>query len=88
VTPSRTYCVVEVAPPAGYILDNTPHAVVVKAEETATTGAVIQVANVPVPGPVLPLTGAEGTTMFTLAGLALVAIAGGGFLVRRARAKV
>lgn len=84
-TASRTYCAVEVSPPAGYILDSTPRAIVVKAEKVATGTASIQVANTPTPGPVLPLTGAEGTTMFTFAGLALVAIAGGGFLVRRAR---
>ncbi|MGC4152606.1 MAG: SpaH/EbpB family LPXTG-anchored major pilin [Propionicimonas sp.] len=85
-TASRTYCVVEVAPPAGYLVDATPRPIVVKAEGTATTTASIQVANTPVPGPILPLTGAEGTMLFTLAGVALVAVAGGGFLVRRARA--
>lgn len=44
-----------------------------------------QIDNTPVNGPDLPLTGAQGTALFTMAGLALVAIAGGGALVRARR---
>lgn len=84
---SRVYCVVETQEPTGYVKDTTAHMITVKAETTATTTAHIDVANTPVPGPTLPLTGANGTLWFTIGGIALIAMAGGGLLlVRRARA--
>ncbi len=83
---SRVYCVVETVAPAGYVLDTTPRMITVKPETTATTTAHIEVANTPVPGPSLPMTGANGTLWFTIGGIALIAAAGGGLLmVRRAR---
>lgn len=84
---TRVYCVVETQEPTGFVKDTTPHMITVKAETTATTTAHIDVANTPVPGPSLPMTGANGTLWFTIGGIALIAMAGGGLLlVRRARA--
>lgn len=82
--PTKDYCLYETKPPAGYTAITTPWTVTI----TIATGALAtqNIANTPVPGPILPLTGADGTMLFTLAGVALVAVAGGGFLVRRARA--
>ncbi|WP_186324479.1 SpaH/EbpB family LPXTG-anchored major pilin [Microbacterium paludicola] len=83
---SRVYCVVETQEPVGYVKDTTPRMITVKPEATATTTAHIDVANTPVPGPSLPMTGANGTLWFTVGGIALIAMAGGGLLlVRRAR---
>ncbi|MBK8463628.1 MAG: SpaH/EbpB family LPXTG-anchored major pilin [Nigerium sp.] len=84
---SRGYCVVETVPPSGYVRDLTPKLI------TVTPGGLAegvysgngQIDNTPVNGPDLPLTGAQGTALFTMAGLALVAIAGGGALVRARR---
>lgn len=85
-TPSRVYCAVETAAPAGFVLDATPHMITVKAETTATTTAHIDVENAPVPGPMLPLTGSNGTLWFTVGGVALIVIAAGALLMmRRAR---
>ncbi|SJN40761.1 Fimbrial subunit type 2 precursor [Microbacterium esteraromaticum] len=82
----KVYCVVETQEPLGFIKDTTPHMITVKAEGTATTTAHIEVANTPVPGPILPLTGSNGTLWFTVGGIALIVMAAGGFLmVRRTR---
>ena len=80
----RTYCVVETAAPAGYVLDDTPRPVVVKAEATASV--TYEVPNTPTTGPDLPLTGASGTMLMTVGGLGLVAVAGGLYLVTRRKA--
>lgn len=82
---TRIYCVVETVAPAGYVLVDTPIQIVVSPGAVAQGQWSAKVPNPVSPGPELPLTGAEGTMLFTLAGLAIVAIAGGGFLVRRAR---
>lgn len=81
----RTYCVKETVAPAGYQLDPTPRAVVVKAENTAST--TYKVPNSPVAGPNLPLTGSTGTMAFGIVGLGLIAAAGGILAVRRSRAR-
>lgn len=95
---SAEYCLVETEAPLGYVQPLWPSKaqtlsiVPGKVAETEVEGGIkvtgnyTVVDNTPIPGPVLPLTGAEGTMLFTLAGLALVAVAGGGFLVRRAHA--
>lgn len=79
----KVYCVVETAEPVGFIKDVTPRAITVKPETTATTTAHIDVANTPVPGPILPLTGSSGTLWFTVGGVALIGIALGTLLVVR-----
>jgi len=82
---SRVYCVVETQEPTGYVKDTTPRAITVTTDTTARV--LLEVPNTPVPGPALPLTGANGTLWFTIGGIALIAMAGGGLLlVRRARA--
>lgn len=80
---TRVYCVVETQAPAGFVRDATPRPITVKAETTATTTAHIDVANTPVTGPELPLTGSNGTLWFTIGGIALVVIAAGGVLMTR-----
>lgn len=83
--PSRVYCVVETHEPTGYVKDATPRPITVAPATTAQV--LLEVPNTPVPGPALPMTGAEGTLWFTIGGIALLAIAGGGLLlVRRSRA--
>ncbi len=85
VDASRVYCVVETQEPTGYVKDTTPRAITVTADTTARV--LLEVPNTPVPGPALPMTGANGTLWFTIGGIALIAMAGGGLLlVRRARA--
>lgn len=82
--PSRVYCVVETVAPVGFVLDVTPRAITVTTGTTATVE--LEVANTPVSGPALPMTGANGTLWFTVGGIALIVMAGGGLLlVRRAR---
>ena len=80
---TRTYCVVETVAPAGYVIDTTPRAVVVKAEATASVE--YKIANTPTSGPELPLTGAAGTLLMTIGGAALVLIGGGVAVVARKR---
>lgn len=81
---SRVYCVVETVAPVGYVLDAAPKLITVTAGATATVE--LEVANTPVSGPILPMTGANGTFWFTVGGIALIVIAGGGLLlVRRTR---
>lgn len=82
---TRTYCVVEKTPPAGYAANTTPIPVVVKAESEASV--LYKVPNAPLPGPNLPLTGSTGTMAFGLVGLGLIAAAGSILVVRRVRAK-
>ncbi len=77
----RIYCVVEIEAPAGYVTVDTPRAITVAAGETASM--TLEVANSPVPGPTLPLTGSNGAVWFTVGGIALLAVAAGGFLMTR-----
>lgn len=81
---TKAYCVVETKAPAGYLLDPAPREVVLSTE-TATDVVNYNFPNTPPEGPELPMTGAQGTMLLSVLGLALVAVAGGGFLVRRAR---
>lgn len=84
-TTTRTYCLYETQAPAGYSI-GTPNPRPVTISTGATNAlTTVPVANVKNPGPNLPLTGAQGTALFTMAGLALVAVAGGGALVRARR---
>ncbi|MFT0762482.1 SpaH/EbpB family LPXTG-anchored major pilin [Actinomyces sp. F1_1611] len=83
-TPGRPYCVVETKAPAGYVLDSAPVQIFV-GEGTMPWGYVAMINNVKQDGPNLPLTGAQGTLLLSLGGLALVAIASGLYLVQRRR---
>lgn len=84
---SKAYCLVETKAPDGYILDSTPIDFVLSSDATDYT-TTVQFPNVPVDVPQIPLTGAQGTMLMTLSGLALVGIAGGGYLVHRSRRTV
>lgn len=80
---TKAYCLVETVAPQGYVLDSTPRTITLSSAGTSTTR--YEFPNTAVDGPDLPMTGASGTALFTMAGLALVAIAGGGALVRARR---
>lgn len=82
-TASRVYCVVETQEPVGFVKDTTPRAITVKAEGTATTLAHIDVANTPVNGPILPMTGGDGALWFAVGGIALLLVAAGGLMMAR-----
>ncbi len=81
--PSKVYCLYETKVPAGYTGQVGARAV------TITPGTdnvlAISVENLPRETPELPLTGAQGTLMLTVAGLALVGIGGGALFVTRGR---
>ena len=83
---SRTYCVVETAAPLGYVTDGTPIPITVTPGTVTAANYSAKVPNTPTEGPDLPLTGANGTTLMTVGGIALVALAGGAYLVNRRRA--
>ncbi|MFD5224620.1 SpaH/EbpB family LPXTG-anchored major pilin [Microbacterium sp. NPDC058342] len=81
---SHDYCVKETKAPAGYTAATAAFLV------TVHPGAVAQgeysadaVLNTPVNGPMLPLTGSNGTLWFTVGGIALIVIAAGGLLMMR-----
>ncbi|WP_099333247.1 SpaH/EbpB family LPXTG-anchored major pilin [Actinomyces minihominis] len=80
---SKLYCVQETKAPAGYLIDSTVREVTVKSGDTADK--VLNVPNVKPDGPDLPLTGANGTVLLIVGGIALVALAGGAHIVIRNR---
>ncbi|MEA4945582.1 MAG: SpaH/EbpB family LPXTG-anchored major pilin [Propionicimonas sp.] len=82
---AKDYCLYETQAPSGYVRITDPWTVTLEATDGGVAVAVTA-ENQAAIGPDLPLTGAQGTLLFTLAGLALVALATGGLLVRRARA--
>ncbi|WP_336659019.1 SpaH/EbpB family LPXTG-anchored major pilin [Leucobacter sp. USHLN153] len=91
-TLTKSYWVQETKAPAGYVLptgDGAWTEVVVSAGPAASV-VVKSIANTQYDGPMLPLTGAAGTTAFMAGGMALVAIAGGAALAasRRKRGSV
>ena len=80
----QTYYVRETVAPTGYVLPADPWAeYVVRAGNTAAV--VHDIENHKAEGPDLPLTGAQGTLLFSIAGVGLMGAAGGAVLVRRAR---
>ncbi len=81
---SRDYWIVETAAPAGFILNSDPQKVTVTAGSTADA-AVISVENTRQDVPQLPLTGANGRLLLTIAGVVLVLSAAGVSLIRRSR---
>jgi fimbrial isopeptide formation D2 family protein/LPXTG-motif cell wall-anchored protein len=82
---SKDYCVYETKAPAGFIKGD-PRTVAIKPGTTATSPAnAIDVTNTQQNHPNLPLTGAAGTIVMTLAGIALVAAGGAAYAVSRKR---
>lgn len=80
----RTYYLVETAPPAGYQADDTIHSVEITAG-VADRNIVID--NIKQPAFDLPLTGAAGTGIFMLVGLALLTLGGGLYTRNRRKAQ-
>lgn len=72
-----TYCVVETKAPAGYAIsaDNPWTVNVVAGEDSSTVKLKVENAKKEVPG--LPITGAAGTLLLTIGGIALLAIGSG-----------
>ncbi|PJJ43609.1 LPXTG-motif cell wall-anchored protein/fimbrial isopeptide formation D2 family protein [Glutamicibacter mysorens] len=80
-----SYWVKETRAPAGYVLPADPWS----DELVVTNGQILieTITNHKPTGPDLPLTGASGTVLFTIAGVGLMAAAGGAVLVKRRRAR-
>lgn len=81
-TPTKDYCVYETIVPAGHtgVAINNP-VTITPGEESIK---VFDVVNAKTEGPNLPLTGAQGTILMTVAGILLVVVGGGGmYLARR-----
>ncbi|WP_083586882.1 SpaH/EbpB family LPXTG-anchored major pilin [Glutamicibacter sp. 0426] len=80
-----SYWVKETKAPAGYVLPADPWS----DELVVTNGQILveTITNHKPAGPDLPLTGASGTVLFTIAGVGLMAAAGGAVLVKRRRAR-
>ncbi|WP_413456206.1 SpaH/EbpB family LPXTG-anchored major pilin [Glutamicibacter sp. FR1] len=80
-----SYWVKETKAPAGYVLPADPWS----DELVVTSGQILveTITNHKPTGPDLPLTGASGTVLFTIAGVGLMAAAGGAVLVKRRRAR-
>lgn len=81
--PSKNYCLYETKAPAGYVAGNFDPKVTV-------TAGTKNVKNIPVKNtqqnhPNLPLTGAAGTLVMTLGGLALVVAGGAAYAIARKR---
>lgn len=76
------YVIVETTPPAGYVLDQTPVAVTIT--ETGTT-VTQDITNAKQALPGLPLTGAQGKLLLTIAGAGLLLVAFGFIIVGRRR---
>jgi fimbrial isopeptide formation D2 family protein/LPXTG-motif cell wall-anchored protein len=81
---SKGYWIKEITAPAGYVLDSKVTSVTVKAGSDASV-VNYEIANTQQDHPDLPLTGAAGTVVMTLGGLALVAAGGAAYAVSRKR---
>ncbi len=82
--PSKDYCLYETKAPAGFIVGTFDHKVTIK--PGTTTGVnTVTVTNVQQNHPNLPLTGAAGTIVMTLGGLALVVAGGAAYTIARKR---
>lgn len=82
--PSKDYCLYETKAPAGFVIGTFDHKVTIK--PGTTTGVnTVTVTNVQQNHPNLPLTGAAGTVVMTLGGLALVVAGGAAYVVSRKR---
>jgi fimbrial isopeptide formation D2 family protein/LPXTG-motif cell wall-anchored protein len=81
---SKQYCVYETKAPAGFIKGDSK-TVTITPGTTTTANNTISVTNVQQNHPNLPLTGAAGTAVMTLAGIALVAAGGAAYALARKR---
>lgn len=82
-TPKKVYCVYETVAPAGHTLVPAGQAVTIAVGEDNINE--ITVTNPKKDGPDLPLTGAQGTLLMTVAGLMLVSIGAGAIVLARRR---
>ncbi|QPK80748.1 SpaH/EbpB family LPXTG-anchored major pilin [Schaalia sp. ZJ405] len=82
----KTLCLKETEAPAGYILSETVKQVEITAGHVADNATLDEVRNTPQNGPDLPLTGAAGTMVMTLAGVALL-VAGAALYVTSSRSR-
>lgn len=84
--PTKVYCVYETKAPAGYTGIQGPITATIKPGQTLTLDEnQFNVPNKQKDGPELPLTGANGTMLMMIGGVALIALAGGVYLVSRRR---
>ena len=85
----KTFCVVETKAPAGHVLPEGAAAYKpITLEWGSPTHAKVTWTqpNTPATGPELPITGANGTMLMTVGGVALIAVAGGLYMVNRRKA--
>jgi fimbrial isopeptide formation D2 family protein/LPXTG-motif cell wall-anchored protein len=82
---SKDYWIKEITPPAGYVLDSTTVTKVTVTAGKDTSVTYQPIANTQQDHPNLPLTGAAGTVVMTLGGLALVAAGGAAYAISRKR---
>ena len=82
---TENYWVLETKAPAGYVLPANPWSgeLIVNGGEVTTN----KVTNHKPVGPNLPMTGAQGTMLFSIAGVGLMGVAAGGALLQRRRAR-
>jgi len=78
---TETFWVRETVAPAGFVLPTNPWTEVPVVDAGGI--AKLSISNHKADGPDLPLTGAQGTLLFTLAGIGLMAAAGGAVMVQR-----
>ena len=91
---TKDYCLIETKAPAGFVLPDDAQWDIKLSAGThdlakVATGSFNEngsIVNTPVDGPELPVTGASGTMLMTVGGIALVAVAGGLFMVTRRKA--
>lgn len=83
---TEDYWVKEIKAPVGYVLPANPWSD--KLTVTAGQIEINTITNHKPEGPDLPLTGASGTVLFTMAGIGLMAAAGGAVLVKRRRSRM
>lgn len=81
--PTNTYCVYETKIPAGHTAQAISNPVTIKSGEANVNN--LTVVNPKKEGPDLPLTGAQGTLLMTVGGIALVLIGAGAILLKRRR---
>jgi fimbrial isopeptide formation D2 family protein/LPXTG-motif cell wall-anchored protein len=79
---SKQYCVYETKAPAGFIV-GASRTVTITPGTTTTANNTVSVTNVQQHHPNLPLTGAAGTVVMTLGGIALVAAGGAAYAISR-----
>lgn len=82
---SKDYCLYETKAPAGYTAANVQQVTITPGTTLVAGGNDITAVNTPRQTPDLPLTGAQGTLVMTLGGLALVGLGTGALMIARRR---